>query len=311
MADFFKGDKVRMLRSSEEGEVVKVSGNIIEIETTDGFVIPVAASDLAKVSREEEKFFRTQPIDYSKSSKVENTLFHKPYEEAVSLAFEEINEMKLRPWFINHFDAQVLFVLSLKIGKSYTNLASGTCGKGEEIRLDEEFKKSEFEKWSKWHLQLLIFEQGKEVKSPLENEFSLKASKLFKEKESFGKLQRKGFIRKIDLKKKNLENAETGYFYEPQFLFKEKSIDLHVGALGLHELKPEFILEQQLSVFQKEFDNAIANDLTELTVIHGVGNGILRTQIHKQLANSEHVEWFKDAQKEKFGFGATLVHFKA
>ncbi len=311
MTEFLKGDKVRMLRSSEEGEVVKVSGNIIEIETTDGFVIPVVAADLAKVSREEEKFFRNQPVDYSKPKSAEESLFIHPFKDAVSLVFEEINEMKLRPWFINHFDAEVLFVLSVKDGKVFTNMASGQCGKGEEVRLDKEFKKSEFENWSKWHLQLLVFKKEKEVSLPMQLEFSLKASKLFKEKENFGKLQRKGYVRLIDLKEKQLEEPVKGNYFEPQFLYKEKTIDLHAGFLGIQENKPDLILEQQLAAFQKEFDNAIANDLTELTVIHGVGNGVLRTKIHKQLAISEHVEWFKDAQKEKFGYGATLVHFKA
>lgn len=215
MTEFLKGDKVRMLRSSEEGEVVKVSGNIIEIETTDGFVIPVVAADLAKVSREEEKFFRNQPVDYSKPKSAEESLFIHPFKDAVSLVFEEINEMKLRPWFINHFDAEVLFVLSVKDGKVFTNMASGQCGKGEEVRLDKEFKKSEFENWSKWHLQLLVFKKEKEVSLPMQLEFSLKASKLFKEKENFGKLQRKGYVRLIDLKEKQLEEPVKGNYFEP------------------------------------------------------------------------------------------------
>lgn len=309
MAEFLKGDKVRMLRSSEEGEVVKVSGNIIEIETTDGFVIPVVASDLAKVSEEEVKFFKTEP-DEGYKPVTGNSLFSNPYKEAVSMAFEEISEMKLRPWFINHFDSDVLFTLSVKQGKEYLNLAMGQCDKGEEIRLNEEFKKSEFESWSKWYLQLFFFKSQEKMRAPIQLEFSLKASKLFREKVSFGKHQKKGYVRLIDLKEKQVEEPELQGFYEPQFLYKEKSIDLHAAALGITEVKPDLILEQQLNSFQKEFDNAIANDLTELTVIHGVGNGVLRAKIHKKLANSEHVEWFKDAQKEKFGYGATLVHFK-
>jgi dsDNA-specific endonuclease/ATPase MutS2 len=50
--------------------------------------------------------------------------------------------------------------------------------------------------------------------------------------------------------------------------------------------------------------------MQEITFIHGVGNGTLRHQIHKQLSQMAEQLTFKDAQKEKFGYGATKVVFK-
>jgi dsDNA-specific endonuclease/ATPase MutS2 len=50
--------------------------------------------------------------------------------------------------------------------------------------------------------------------------------------------------------------------------------------------------------------------MDEIIFIHGVGNGVLRTEIHKRLSKNKQVEYFKDAMKEKFGYGATLVKIK-
>jgi dsDNA-specific endonuclease/ATPase MutS2 len=50
--------------------------------------------------------------------------------------------------------------------------------------------------------------------------------------------------------------------------------------------------------------------MDEITFIHGVGNGIMRMEIHKRLSKNPQVQFFKDAMKEKFGYGATLVKLK-
>lgn len=89
-------------------------------------------------------------------------------------------------------------------------------------------------------------------------------------------------------------------------------IDLHIEKLSeKHQTIPEDnILSIQLSAFQTALDNAIAKDLNHLTVIHGVGNGILRMEIHKRLAKRGDIAWFQDADKQKFGFGATFIQLK-
>ena len=85
-------------------------------------------------------------------------------------------------------------------------------------------------------------------------------------------------------------------------------IDLHANKLQIGDRKENEILSYQLQVFERGLDNAIAFGLTDITFIHGVGNGVLRKQIHKILSNrKESFNYYKDAQKEKFGYGATYV----
>jgi dsDNA-specific endonuclease/ATPase MutS2 len=50
--------------------------------------------------------------------------------------------------------------------------------------------------------------------------------------------------------------------------------------------------------------------MDEIVFIHGVGNGVLKQEIQKKLAGNKNVAWFQDAQKEKFGYGATRIKIK-
>ena len=69
-------------------------------------------------------------------------------------------------------------------------------------------------------------------------------------------------------------------------------------------------LSLQIKTFEQKLENAIAAGLDEITFIHGSGNGVLRDELHRRLGKEQHVQYFKDAQKEKFGYGATLVKIK-
>ncbi|UBM59451.1 Smr/MutS family protein [Marinilongibacter aquaticus] len=310
--NFKIGDRVRMLRSSEEGFVVKVSGGLVEFETTDGFVLPVLPSDLVKVAQEEKEHFRAASSKAEEKKAFVASLKAK-YEQAVTFAFEKIGHELLRPYLVNHFEQEILFVLSLRKDGKYLNFASGKCAKDEEFKFFENIKIADFDQWAKWHLQMLTFQANKELKPNFEMTFNLKASKLFKSEKVFGPKDRKGYAQKLEFHldnspSENLKSQEL--YFEPAQGERQKTIDLHAEALGIDAMKADEILDIQMQRFLKEFDYGLAHDWEELTVIHGVGNGVLRTKIHKHLANSEYVEGFKDAQKEKFGYGATLIRYK-
>src|SRR5699024_10701270 len=86
-------------------------------------------------------------------------------------------------------------------------------------------------------------------------------------------------------------------------------VDLHIEKLvdKAESVAKSEIITIQLQAFVKALDTAIAAGLSEITFIHGVGNGVLRDQLHKQLSKHPDVEYYKDAMKEKFGYGATVV----
>jgi len=89
--------------------------------------------------------------------------------------------------------------------------------------------------------------------------------------------------------------------------------DLHIEALrpeGAEGLSNTALLRLQLDAFEDALSRALATNMHEIIFIHGAGNGVLRKEIHRQLSRNKDIKFFEDAQKEKFGYGATLVRLK-
>jgi hypothetical protein len=88
-------------------------------------------------------------------------------------------------------------------------------------------------------------------------------------------------------------------------------LDLHAekltdkpGALDNFE-----ILTLQLQTFEKYFDLAIAHHLPSMIVIHGVGSGKLRDEIHEILRVKRNVKSFVNRYDPRYGYGATEIFF--
>jgi hypothetical protein len=89
-------------------------------------------------------------------------------------------------------------------------------------------------------------------------------------------------------------------------------IDLHIEKLTnsyLHLTNTE-IMGIQLSEFDKWFDLAVAHKLPSFIVIHGVGEGVLRDELHSILKTKREVKHFINQYDARFGYGATEIFFK-
>src|SRR5665647_2171387 len=89
-------------------------------------------------------------------------------------------------------------------------------------------------------------------------------------------------------------------------------VDLHIEKLtdnwkGLSNFE---ILTIQLSNFEKYYNLAIAHRQPNLIVIHGVGTGKLRNEIHEILKTKREVKSFANQYHTNFGFGATEIFFQ-
>lgn len=89
-------------------------------------------------------------------------------------------------------------------------------------------------------------------------------------------------------------------------------IDLHIEKLTdkYDHLSNIEIIGIQLSEFEKWFDLAIAHRQPSLIVIHGVGKGRLREEIHDILKTKREVKHFINQYDPRFGYGATEVFFQ-
>ncbi len=88
-------------------------------------------------------------------------------------------------------------------------------------------------------------------------------------------------------------------------------VDLHIEKLTdewLHLSNFE-ILTLQLKEFEKWYELAAAHHQTNMIVIHGVGTGKLRDEIHDILKTKKEVKTFINQYDPRFGYGATEIYF--
>jgi hypothetical protein len=87
-------------------------------------------------------------------------------------------------------------------------------------------------------------------------------------------------------------------------------VDLHLDELTQQniQLTPAAILALQTSRFHAAIEEAISKNLRRLVIIHGLGQGILKMQIRKELQEKYPQYIYQDASFKEYGFGATMVH---
>lgn len=89
-------------------------------------------------------------------------------------------------------------------------------------------------------------------------------------------------------------------------------VDLHIEKLtdNWQRLSNFEILTLQLKTFEKFYDLAVAHHQPMLTIIHGVGTGKLKDEIHDILRLKKEVKSFVNQYQPQFGYGATEIYFQ-
>lgn len=91
----------------------------------------------------------------------------------------------------------------------------------------------------------------------------------------------------------------------------EAEVDLHIDMLSERpaDLTPHEAFEIQMHYFRICMNHAFSNKMKKVTFIHGVGKGILKDEIIKELKQYDNIHFF-DAPLSKYGVGATEVYFR-
>lgn len=89
-------------------------------------------------------------------------------------------------------------------------------------------------------------------------------------------------------------------------------IDLHLPTeiVSSDGFDPRHALQLQLDIFEKELDTALTNGEVEIIVIHGIGNGILKNEVHKLAKKHPHVDKCVNEYSPLYGFGSSKITFK-
>lgn len=124
--------------------------------------------------------------------------------------------------------------------------------------------------------------------------------KLEDDRIELGKLAAKGYkVYEASQARQHLEPART-------------VVDLHIERLAddWKSMSNYEIMSLQLKTFEKYYHLAIAHRQPSLIVIHGVGEGVLRDEVHAVLRLKKEVKSFVNQYHPSFGYGATEIFFQ-
>lgn len=335
---FQVGDTVRIIHSNEEGQVIDIISDTMVMVDVLGVSFPVYTDqvEFPYYKRFTEKKIVPKPQvkkyieDVRKEKREEKTrkedgvwLTFLPVMELDEFGDEVVDLMKLH--LVNHTNAAYRMIYNLNFfGKSDFEL------------------KSDIQPFDDFYLHDVPFEDMNDNPS-FEFEFSLLVpdKKKADYHEASLKLKPKQLFNKIETLKKN--NAATFSFllferypdrpvtddfsFNP-LLSKYKVydsskkmqvteparsvIDLHIEKLSddWRHLSNYEILSLQIKTFEKYYQLALQHFQPNLVVVHGVGSGKLRDEIHEILRMKKEVKSFVNQFHPLYGYGATEIYFQ-
>lgn len=314
------GDRVRLLHGKEEGVITRLSsGGQVEIEIEDGFRIPAMKSEVVVIDKAEKEYFDTPsaPGTFVTGESRPKTV-EAGQKDGFFLAYVPYNDQVHDVLLINTTKKEYLFSVDELQGEASKNVAAGVLLPSSSSKVAEKMIR-DFEQWPT--LKVLMVPLNKKFEAsptPIERKVKFKASAFFKHKGKAPLIDKEAYFFKLneqekllDVKKLNEElNPDDPEIYRRKKINRPaSSIDLHIEKLTEnHDLMSNGeMLQLQLTVFEKSLNDAIASGMDEITFIHGIGNGVLRKEIHRYLSQMKGIKYFKDSQKTNFGYGATAV----
>lgn len=318
------GTKVRMLHGNGEGIVTKINGDQLIVLLNEGLEIPMHRRDVVVVAakEEQEEIKKADPKSIPMLRPQVNRAFF--VKEGVFLAGFEHPAMLMDFSVVNHTDFElfvVVYQLSKPLSKFIQTLAVAPKSV---VALQESFPHKGSNHVVGLGFQIVKFhpDQG-DATPPLEFRFSFSQVDWKKIWAKVPLLDKEGYLLQMDTAAPKIDvtalkerlSGETKpeppkIQLTPKYIeFRE--VDLHIENLTneVNHLSAGQMMDLQIKTFEKEFDRAIVDKVRKLIVIHGVGNGVLKNEIHRRLAKSSQIKSFKEGRKEKFGYGATEVEF--
>ena len=311
------GDYVRFVNERQEGVVTRIIDHqIVGVTIEDDFEINVAANELVLVSGAETQLLNEE-VSIEEIRPIRHLVEDGIY---LALARNERANAIFDLQLINHTDYQLLFSCSGAENNTYTGIASGVLEPQKWIQLGT-YPMDTVELWPVFHLQCIYHSKNNfQPKQPLIVQQRIKPKSIFGNEQIIPINDRKGFVFQLDKSEVKIDterlrdsistpnniNNPIASFIPPH------EVDLHIEELteDFPKMNPAEMLSYQVAYFNRCLDSAIAHNFESIIFIHGVGNGTLRYEIQKKLSKHQNVRTYKDARKDKFGYGATEVLLK-
>jgi hypothetical protein len=236
-------------------------------------------------------------------------------------------------YLVNHTSYDLLYSLCLeREDGGYAGFDYGSVGPSAMHLLDTA-EREKIGKWEKGVIQILFHkDRDNKILNPGNSSFRIRPSRFYQEgsyKDSAiieGKsilISLLPFIAQTSLVQSEFQDKDIipevlmneSKAVEPEHIIDkhktsphEAVVDLHVGELvaDYRSLENVEILKIQVNYFTRCLESAIANRISKVTFIHGVGTGVLKTTIKQILKDYPNIE-YRDASMQQFGYGAMDV----
>lgn len=330
------GDKVSFLNEALNGVVSKViDKNSVEVTTTDGFGIPVLIGELVKTGGGPSETTQSSTNKSVASSGVHiptrSSLEKKPY-----LCFSKEEAKTNNLYILNNSGNSQFYTLRINKGGEWVLIFSGKVSKQSYVFVSS-YIDAELDNFNKVIIDSVNVDfSSKEHLIPTSAQIKIKASKFFKES-SYSEvpiLEKEGMLigasgepieepKSNDELKKTVESMATikplkGLKVIGKIDLKQEKrnrsrgeLDLHIEKLGVKfkgKTNAE-IVQFQLDAAKSFIDKSMLAGKREVVLVHGIGSGTLKQEIHKFLKGYYGVK-FEQADSRNYGEGATLVHLK-
>lgn len=324
-SNFYIGQKVRYLNQKGDGVITKITSQQIMVEDSSGFEIPFQAKEL--VPAESEEIIKDTVVSSAGyvSSVVNTANAKKFFSEGVYLFVVNLKEQGFEILLVNETDYSISINLFLQ-EQSNLQFFQNSFLKPKQHSLLCKLKNEEIGQWQHVAAQILF---SKEVLTKLPETYHVTKKidgKKFFDDHHFV-LSKYHQLPVFDIclyapqmKEEDivLSEAIVQQFFKrdvvetkksvPHFVEEELIIDLHIEELieNFTTYTPSTLLQIQVNKIKSEIERGYSKNRKEIIFIHGVGKGVLKTEMVKILKTFPHVR-FHDAPYSRFGYGATVV----
>lgn len=333
------GDKIVVLLTNEDGKVVEIMNEKMVMIEVKGVRFPAY---MDQIDFPYFKMFtqnKSKPIEKKKvfidQVKKEKTSPRIKAGEGIGLSFlpvfdkdifdDDIVE-KLKLHLVNQTDTAYTFTYNCMIGGESDFQLKNTIEPLSDFYLHD-VRFEDLSDSPRFDFEFGLKEPDKKKAPYYEVSLKLKAKQLFKKIEeiqlkneaTFSYLLFDTYPDKVEEEKVDLSKLGNAGFriYDAsrvrEHLEPARSVvDLHIEKLtdSWKHLTNFEILTMQLNAFEKYYNLAVAHHQKELIIIHGVGEGKLREEIHDILKLKKEVKSFVNQYHHLYGYGATEIFFK-
>jgi hypothetical protein len=335
---FQVGDKVLILHSNEEGEVVDIINNKMVMVDVRGVKFPAYIDQLDfpyfKNFSQKKLFPKKETKKYIEDVKKEKAPAKK-VADGVWLSFlpqfsidefgdDVVDALKIH--ILNRTERAYNFIYRLLFfGNTGFELKNSLLPFSDFYVHDVPF--SEMNESPNFSIEFSLQQPEKRKAEYFETSVKLKARQLFDKIEELKKKNEPTFsFRLFETYPDKQENdtpelssliAKGIKVYNAKEVRKHlpparSVVDLHIEKLtdNWKHLSNAEILDLQLKEFEKWYELALAHHQPHLIVIHGVGSGRLRDEIHDLLRLKRDVKSFVNQYHPSYGYGATEIYFQ-